>query len=127
MVASAVKVFTLDEIATHNTEKDCWIVIGRAGSKKVYDFTSFINSHPGGPELVLDNAGTDVNDLFEDIGHTSDALAIMDKLCIGTLKEEVAAPAKPKPTKAPAPSAPSDNFFIYVCVFVVAAAAYLQC
>ncbi|RHY25302.1 hypothetical protein DYB25_003690 [Aphanomyces astaci] len=124
MVASSAKVFTLEQVAAHNKESDCWIVIGRPGAKKVYDFTPFVNDHPGGPELVLTQAGTDVNELFEDIGHTTDALALMDKMCIGTLYE---APVDPtKAAKANIAGAPFDNYFIYVCVVVVAAVAYLQ-
>ncbi|KAG9400777.1 hypothetical protein AC1031_010215 [Aphanomyces cochlioides] len=83
----ATKVYTKEEVAQHKTEKDCWVIIGRPGAKKVYDFTPFLNQHPGGPELVLTMAGQDVNEMFEDIGHTTDALKQMDKLCIGKLVE----------------------------------------
>ena len=35
--------FTLDEIAKHNTETDCWLHI----YDQVYDVSSFVKEHPG--------------------------------------------------------------------------------
>lgn len=57
--------YSVDEIARHNTELDCWIIIGKDGDKKVYDITAFLEDHPGGPELLLDLAGQDANDEFQ--------------------------------------------------------------
>lgn len=37
------RLFTLEEVAKHNTKADCWMVIG----KDVFDFSSYQN-HPGG-------------------------------------------------------------------------------
>jgi cytochrome b involved in lipid metabolism len=51
--------YTMDEVARHNTEADCWTVI----SGNVYDLTQFINRHPGGDE-VLRACGTDATTLF---------------------------------------------------------------
>ena len=45
---------TRDELATHNSETDCWI----AYKGKVYDITSWLTEHPGGVNAILQNCGT---------------------------------------------------------------------
>jgi cytochrome b involved in lipid metabolism len=51
--------FTAAEVARHNTEGDCWIVLGSAvtGGAKVYDVTRYLDEHPGGAEVILEYAG----------------------------------------------------------------------
>ena len=41
--------FTLEEVAKHDNEDDCWMVI----NGKVYDVTDYIDDHPGG-DVILD-------------------------------------------------------------------------
>ena len=41
--------FTSEEVAAHDTEDDCWLVI----EGYVYDVTAFLRSHPGGIAIVL--------------------------------------------------------------------------
>jgi len=45
---------TAADVAKHNTEKDCWLII----KNKVYDVTPFITSHPGG-DAIFRLAGQD--------------------------------------------------------------------
>ena len=51
--------YSVEEISKHNTMKDCWIILGSKenGGEKVYDVTSYLNDHPGGPEVMLEYAG----------------------------------------------------------------------
>ena len=59
-----------EEVATHNSEQDCWIIVGNesTGGPKVYDVTKYLSDHPGGPEIITEFAGRDADDMFENIG-----------------------------------------------------------
>lgn len=50
---------SIDELSTHNTEKDAWIAIDGI----VYDISNFIPNHPGGA-AILKGIGTDATELF---------------------------------------------------------------
>jgi cytochrome b involved in lipid metabolism len=52
--------YTIEEVAQHNTEYDCWIV----AHFTVYDLTNYIRSHPGGAYALLVNAGTDQTESY---------------------------------------------------------------
>jgi len=89
------RIFTMAEVAHHRTADDCWIV----HNHKVYDITGFINSHPGGPDIVLMNGGKDVTAVMNDPSehkHSAFAFEMMADYLIGKLEggaeeEEVAA------------------------------------
>ena len=51
--------YTLEEIAAHNTEQDCWTVV----HGKVYNIAPFIAQHPGGKK-ILRAAGVDGTEIF---------------------------------------------------------------
>lgn len=77
-----LKAFSADEIAKHNTANDLWVVY----NGRVYDVSHYIDEHPGGEEVVVDVAGTDATDAFDDIGHSEDAHEILRGLVIGKLE-----------------------------------------
>jgi cytochrome b involved in lipid metabolism len=71
-MADTTTVYTLEQVRSHNTDKDCWLVI----NNKIYDATAFLpevciplpfpfsvdsHQHPGGGELVLDVAGVSMS------------------------------------------------------------------
>lgn len=59
--------FLSSEVAEHNTADSCYVTIGT----RVFDVTDFIDSHPGGGELVLEYGGKDVTEILKDeISHT---------------------------------------------------------
>ncbi|XP_055921813.1 cytochrome b5 [Eupeodes corollae] len=80
----SAKLFTRAEVTKHNTNKDCWLVI----HNNIYDVTAFLNEHPGGEEVLLEQAGRDGTESFEDVGHSSDAREMMNKYKVGELVEE---------------------------------------
>ncbi|KAM3256985.1 hypothetical protein ACQJBY_049394 [Aegilops geniculata] len=51
--------YSKKEVSTHNTRKDCWIII----KDKVYDVTPYVEEHPGG-DAILNNAGGDSTEGF---------------------------------------------------------------
>ncbi|KAF4595624.1 cytochrome b5 [Ophiocordyceps camponoti-floridani] len=81
---------TYQDVAEHNTKKDIYLVI----HDKVYDCAQFIDEHPGGEEVMLDVAGQDATEAFEDVGHSDEARETLDKLLVGKLKRQ---PGDPTP------------------------------
>merc|ERR1712076_320629 len=83
-----VKTFRLEEIKEHNITKgeglSVWIVL----QDKVYDVTKFLGEHPGGEEILFENAGGDATENFEDVGHSSDAREMLEEYYIGDVAEE---------------------------------------
>lgn len=78
-----LKQYSLKEVAAHCTMDSCWMVV----LDKVYDFTDFIEYHPGGYELMLEYAGADATNAFIEKPHTIDATGMLDKYLIGELVE----------------------------------------
>lgn len=72
---------TLDEVSQHDMCHDCWIVI----YDRVYDVTNFLNSHPGGLDVIMDHAGRDATLAFHGTGHSKDAIDEMRDYLIGEL------------------------------------------
>ena len=43
----------------------------------MYDVTKYLDSHPGGSEVMMEVMGKYADDMFEDIGHSSEARKVM--------------------------------------------------
>ena len=56
--------------------------------------TSYLDEHPGGAEVMLDVAGQDADEFFEDIGHSKEARKELEKHFIGEFKLDAAARAQ---------------------------------
>ncbi|KAI9363077.1 cytochrome b5-like heme/steroid binding domain-containing protein [Pilaira anomala] len=76
-------IYSADEVSKHNKKNDLWMTI----HNKVYNVTEFIIEHPGGEEVLLDEAGKDATESFEDIGHSDEAREILSKYLVGELDE----------------------------------------
>ncbi|KAH3392874.1 hypothetical protein KXW79_003487 [Aspergillus fumigatus] len=104
---SASKEFTLQEISQHNTKKDLYLIV----HDKVYDCSSFVDEHPGGEEVLLDVAGQDSTEAFEDVGHSDEAREILEGLLVANPPLQFAASS-------------SNGFGMYAVLVVCAAVAY---
>ncbi|KAJ9584043.1 hypothetical protein L9F63_021620 [Diploptera punctata] len=78
------KLYRRSEVESKNNSQNAWIIIHNS----VYNVTEFLNEHPGGEEVLLEQAGKDGTEAFEDVGHSTDAREMMKKYKIGDLVEE---------------------------------------
>lgn len=46
-----------------------------------------MQQHPGGEEVLLEQAGKEATEAFEDVGHSTDAREMMKKFKVGELVE----------------------------------------
>ncbi len=70
------------EVASHNTSDSCYVTIGTS----VFDVTDFLDSHPGGGDLILDYAGKDITAILKDeVSHThsESAYEILEESLVG--------------------------------------------
>jgi len=74
------KIFTMAEIAKHNSEEDAWIVV----KDRVYNATEYLDMHPGGEDSITMNAGMDATEDFVAI-HSDKATKMLEKFYIGQL------------------------------------------
>lgn len=76
--------FSPEEVAKHHTATDCWIIY----ENLVYDVTGFLESHPGGEDMVLMYGGKDVSEVLHDPSehaHSDFAVQMLEDYLLGTL------------------------------------------
>lgn len=74
-------IINLDEVRQHCFEDDAWMVF----YDRVYNVTDFLYQHPGGAEVMLDYLGQDGTLAFRSVGHSADALEMLNDYLIGRL------------------------------------------
>ncbi|RWA07028.1 hypothetical protein EKO27_g8080 [Xylaria grammica] len=76
-----------EEIASHRSTSSCWLVL----DFKVWDVTSYLNEHPGGAAVLLENAGCDATAELRKV-HSMDILSYLPKEAfLGTIDDAVLA------------------------------------
>ncbi|KAK5216069.1 hypothetical protein LTR99_001753 [Exophiala xenobiotica] len=76
---------TYRDVAAHTGRHDLYVII----HGKVLDLSNFVDEHPGGEEVLVDQGGKDATEAFEDVSHSEEARRILDKLVIGILDKTV--------------------------------------
>ena len=80
---STVREFTRAEVAQRNTNSSCWTIV----NESVYDLTSWINSHPGGPSAIRSLCGTDGTSAFTGThGNSGSPMRELSSRYLGKLK-----------------------------------------
>ena len=78
------KIFRVAEIEGNKDKSKTLIII----HDNVYDVTKFLEEHPGGEEVLLEQSGRDATEPFEDVGHSQDARELMKDYIVGVLHED---------------------------------------
>ncbi|KAK3683902.1 inositolphosphorylceramide-B C-26 hydroxylase [Podospora appendiculata] len=87
MPGRTLPTISLAEVKSHNSKKSCFVTLGR----NVYDVTDFVDSHPGGSDLVLEYGGKDVTDILKDESshpHSEAAYEVLDDSLVGFLPSD---------------------------------------
>ena len=77
-----MKNYTREEVSSHKTTKDCWIII----NDSIYDVTQFMNEHPGGKKVILRVGGKDATEQFNQLHQSNVLTKVAEKYKIGNLK-----------------------------------------
>ncbi len=125
-----LKVYSENDIKSHNTDKNCWMIIHGL----VYDTTKFLEDHPGGPEIMVSNAGTDATNEFEQVFHSQQARQQLSDYVVGildTYKGDLDAAVKsssqPSGSSTSTTTSTGTNPMIYaIPVIIIAAAVVYQ-
>lgn len=132
-VVVVVVIAHVERLLTHH---HCWFSFfvcfsffqKKKGGPKVYNVTKYLDDHPGGAEVMLDVAGQDADEFFEDIGHSREAREELKKYYIGDFKLDEAALAAMKAAaeKKAAQSGQTNLMVIAVVLVAIAAGVYTQ-
>ncbi|KAJ3031813.1 UNVERIFIED_CONTAM: fatty acid alpha-hydroxylase [Siphonaria sp. JEL0065] len=86
-MSTTTDVYSMEQVEQHCTAKSVWVTY----KGKVYDVTEFAVDHPGGADLVLQHAGTDIEEVMGDAdshNHSASAYEMLEEYCIGVLSED---------------------------------------
>ncbi|XP_065676457.1 fatty acid 2-hydroxylase isoform X2 [Hydra vulgaris] len=82
-----LKIFNKEDVMQHVSPEDCWVTV-RGG---VYNVTKFLKNHPGGPDLILTKAGSDVTNILTNNSihqHSLNAYKLLEQYKIGCIDEQ---------------------------------------
>lgn len=88
LVSGQKLTLNLTEIQKHNSKNNCWLII----NNKVYDFTTYLTSHPGGVGTIVPYCGKDGTVAFDSkgrSGHSSYANSLLAQYYVGDLNQNI--------------------------------------
>ncbi|KAJ9092899.1 hypothetical protein QFC21_006611 [Naganishia friedmannii] len=77
--ASSTKTFTIEDLKQYGTREKFYMLL----HDKVYDVTKFLDDHPGGDEVMLEEVARDATEAFEDVGHSDEARELLAPMYVG--------------------------------------------
>lgn len=77
-------VLSTTEISKHNIPGNCWIIV----SNKIYNVTSYLNSHPGGTSAIIPYCGKDATEIYSPI-HSSYARDLLKNYYLGDIDQKI--------------------------------------
>ncbi|ODV90756.1 hypothetical protein CANCADRAFT_44396 [Tortispora caseinolytica NRRL Y-17796] len=89
--AKKLPLLTKMEVASHNTDKSVYVTLN---NRFVYDVTSFLEDHPGGPEFIMEYAGKDITEVLKNATiheHSESAYEMLEEYLVAfqaTAEEE---------------------------------------
>lgn len=76
-----------ETVAKHNTKDDCWVII----DNNIYNVTSYIRTHKGGPDKIISVCGQDATTLFTSRNgkgpHPDKVQASLNQILVGPLAQ----------------------------------------
>ena len=85
-VTASNTTYTLEQVAEHGSEDDCWMAI----EGRVYDFTAYLDNHPAGPGIMISWCGREATEGMRTKGygpdHSDFAWQQMEHYLIGELE-----------------------------------------
>ncbi|KAH3676125.1 hypothetical protein WICMUC_002422 [Wickerhamomyces mucosus] len=109
------KIISYQEVQQHSTKDDLWLII----DGKVYDCTKYLDEHPGGEEVIIDCAGIDATNPFDDIGHSEDARETLKELLIGEIDVETLPKGKSISSTSSSTSNQDSNIGLIIAIILV--------
>ena len=79
--------YSYREVAAHNSENSSWVIV----DNEIFDVSKFLEFHPGGKQILLQNAGKDVTEVFHMYHNSSVLTKYRSKLKIGEVSDYKAA------------------------------------
>jgi cytochrome b involved in lipid metabolism len=97
---------TAAEVAKHNSRSDCWSIV----KGKVYNLTSYVQSHPGGASVIANICGKDGSGAFSNQhGTASKPNNTLDSFLLGAVGSSISSQASKKVITPPASTGSGES------------------